>query len=233
MFLFLDVQPDIYFGDLRIAEPVITLTGLVIGAVAWYAWMRLGRISNPLPEQRMVRIFFGYMSASAVVGAFIGHAFLYHFPFYFKLPGWVLSMVAASALERSAIFRIDGWVGEKTNRLLLSLNIFKWFVFVGIVGVTVYYPVVQIHMAICMLLGLGVAEFLLWKRDKDDASRLMLLSIVPALVAALIGVFKLSPSIWFAHQDVSHMFICVSLWLLMLGTESMLAQEPVNVVAGS
>jgi hypothetical protein len=233
MLFFLDVQPDVYFGDLRIAEPVIALTGLLIGAVALYAWIRLGRISNPLPEQRMVRMFFGFMSASAIVGAFIGHAFLYHFPFYFKLPGWVLSMVAASALERSSILRIDGWVGEKANRLLLSVNIFKWFVFVGIVGVTVYYPVVQIHMAICMLLGLGIAEFLLWKRDRDDASRLLLISIVPALVAALIGAFKLSPSIWFAHQDVSHMFICASLWLLMLGAESMVPQVHVKTTAAS
>ena len=233
MLFFLNAQPDVYFGGVRIAEPVIALTGLVIGAVAWYAWLRLGRISNPLPEQRMVRMFFGFMSASAVIGAFIGHAFLYHFPFYFKLPAWVLSMVAASALERSAILRIDGWVGEKTNRLLLSLNIFKWFVFVGIVGVTVFYPVVQIHMAICMLLGLGIAEFLLWKRDRNDASRLMLLSILPALVGALVGAFKLSPSIWFAHQDVSHMFICVSLWVLMLGAEKMLPQQPVNVAAVS
>lgn len=233
MLFFLDAQPDIFFGDVRIAEPVITLTGLIIGTVSWYAWLRLGRIANPLPEQRMVRMFFAFMAASAVVGAVIGHAFLYHFPFYFKLPGWVLSMVAASALERASILRVDEWVGEKGNRLLLSLNILKWVVFVGLVSVTVYYPVVQIHMATCMLLGLGIAEFLLWRRDKGDASRMLLLSIVPALIAALIGVFKISPSVWFAHQDVSHMFICVSLWFLMLGAENMRLQEPATVTATS
>ncbi|MCC6410795.1 MAG: hypothetical protein IT270_04000 [Saprospiraceae bacterium] len=231
MHLILSIQPDIYIGGLRVAEPVIALTGLIIGSVSWYAYIRLGRIAEPMTEQRLMRVFFAFMAASAVIGAFFGHAFLYHFPFYFKLPGWVLSMVAASALERASIRRVSGWAGEKNSRFFLSLNIFKWFVFAGIVGTTVFYPVVQVHMAICMLLGLGLAEFYIWKQRKDSASRLLLLSIVPLLAAALIGAFKLSPSIWFAHEDVSHMFICVSLWLLMLGAENMQPLSPVMAKA--
>lgn len=232
MSLFLNAQPDIYFGTVRIAEPIIALTGLIIGTVSWYAYVRLGRIANLLPEQRMMRLFFALMTASSLVGAFLGHAFLYKFPFYFKLPGWVLSMAAMSALERASIMRIDAWTGEKGSRLLMWLNTFKWLFFVGIVGSTIYFPLVQVHTAICMLLGMGIVEFFLWKRLRDDASRMLLLSILPALGAALVGIVKLSPSVWFAHQDVSHMFICVSLWYLMLGTESMQVQEPATVKAG-
>ena len=225
MHLIFSIQPDIYIGGLRIAEPVISLTGLIIGAVSWYAYLRVSRISEPLPEQRMMRLFFASMSASAIIGAFFGHAFLYMFPFYFKLPGWVLSLVAASALERSSILRVGEWVGKKNKRLFLSLNIFKWFVFVGIIGTTLYYPVAQIHMAICMLIGMGVPEIFLWRRFRDNASRLLLLSVLPMLFAALTGAFKLSPSIWFVHEDVSHMFICVGLWIMMLGAERMRKHE--------
>ncbi len=120
------MQPDIYLGDLRIAEPVITLTGLGIAGVCLYAWLRLGRLQPILPAQRWMRYFFGSMTISSLIGPFFGHAFNYWAGFPGKYGCWVFSMLALTALAQAAIVHAAPVLRAGWNTWLTRLN---WTVF--------------------------------------------------------------------------------------------------------
>jgi hypothetical protein len=205
----------------------------MMGAVSWYAFVRLGR--NPVlsKEQQLMRLFFAVFTASTVAGAFFGHAFLYKFPFAMKLPAWLLSMVAMSILERVSLLRYSNTLDKRTEKLLLQFNVVKWVFFAAFVASTIAFPMVQVHMAVCMLAVMAPMEWLQWKRRRDQASRLLLLSILPAIGAALVGVVKYGPCVWFVHHDIAHVFVCGSLWYMMLATENMQVAEAATAQANA
>jgi hypothetical protein len=214
-------QPDVVLWGLRIGEPMITLTGLLVTGVCFYGWLRLGRAAERDDARTLTRIFLLLTGLSTLVGGLVGHAFLHCLPFVFKLPGWMLGMVAVSALEQAAILRAEGAVGRRARKVLTWLNIAQLTVALWFVSSTLWFPTVEIHSAIGFLLLVAPLEAWRFGRGGDAASVGLLLGVLLLVGAVLAHISKISLSPWFCYFDFAHLFMAAAMWAIMRGGEAM------------
>jgi hypothetical protein len=214
-------QPDVVLWGLRIGEPMITLTGLLVTGVCFYGWVRIGRLAGRDDARALTRIFLLLTGLSTLVGGFVGHAFLYCLPFGFKLPGWMLGMVAVSALEQAAIVRAQEAMGRRAAKVLTWLNIAQLTVALWFVSSTLWFPMVEIHSAVGFLLLVAPLEAWRFRRGRDSASAGILLGILLLIGAVLAHIFKISLGPWFCYFDFAHLFMAAAMWAILRGGEAM------------
>ena len=222
------LQPDVYFMDVRITEPSIALTSLLITLVCLYAWLRLAR-QERTDEIRLFRIFMLLMGLSTLIGGLAGHAFLYALPFIFKAPGWVLGMLAVTALAQTAIERSKSLLGSGRARILTIVNSVELLIALGVVFATLWFPVVEIHSAFGMLLLLATLEGWMYATTRRRSSLYLLLSIVFAVAAAGAHVAKISLGTWFTFFDIGHVLMCGTIWMILRAAEISTTETPAQV----
>ncbi len=218
-------QPDLVVSGLRLGEPVIALTGLLVTLICLYAWLRLGRLQVQQDGHRLSRIFFLLMGLSTLVGAVVGHLFLYQFPFVFKAPGWVLGMIAVSALEQASIVRAKPRIGAGWGRALTWVNIGKLTLALWFVTATLWFPGVEIHSAIGFLGIILPLELSTFMRNKSLGSRHILTGIFLLVLAVLVHILKISLGVWFSFFDIAHLLMGGAFWYFMLGAEAYISEQ--------
>lgn len=217
------IQPDLWLGGIRITEPTVALTAVLMALVCLWAWLRLRQNSAPTPYLIWMQRFFWTMGLSSLLGGLIGHAFLHLVPFSWKMLGWGLGMVAVAAIAQAAIEDARphlraGWAAGLTR--------VNWAVFgvsAAVVSWKLLFPLVEAHAAFCLLglvLPLQVAG--LSKRVVGTARRkqLTLWGIGVAALAVVPHVLKWSLHTWFTYFDLGHVLMCVSMWLFLRAAEA-------------
>lgn len=215
------IQPDIYFHGLRIAEPVTTLTALLISVICWYAWRRVRRSTPKNFVTMLIRAFFLLMGLATLWGGIVGHAFLYRFSFAWKIPGWVLSMVSIAALERAAILHAKPLMPPFWGRFFSIMNFVELTIFLYLALSTLNFHFVEIHAGYGLLVVVGMFEGYVFRKKHDPGSRLLLLAIPLAAIAAAAHLAKFSFSVWFTFFDIGHVLMCVCALMMMYGAEKM------------
>ncbi len=212
-------QPDIVLAGLRIGEPVIALTGILVTLVCFYAWNRLGKLAEKDDALRLSRIFFLLTGLSTLVGAIVGHCFLYCLPFAFKAPGWILGMIAVSAMEQASIVRARPFLNAGWGRALSWLNIGELILALWFVSATLWFPGVEIHSAFGLVGIVAPLEALIFFKTRHSGSKLVLWGILGLFAAVLIHILKFSLGVWFSFFDIAHVFMALAIWYFMLGVE--------------
>jgi hypothetical protein len=212
-------QPDISLYGFRIGEPVITLTALLISVVCGYCWWRLRKAQSESDALKLTRLFFLFMGISTLIGGLVGHAFLYLLPFGFKIPGWLLGMVAASALAQASVARSEDILKRGTKRFFTVLNIGGFAVLFLLLISTLWFPIVEIHSAFSLVLIVSLLEAYRLKKLSDPGSRFILYGILLAVAAVSVHILKWSLSEWFTFFDIGHVFLCGTMWMIMRGAE--------------
>lgn len=220
------MQPDLYFGSLRICEASISLTGLGIALVCGYAWYRLSRRQErSLPYRWMIR-FFALMTISSILGPFLGHAFSWWAGFSGKYACWIFSIFSLGALAQAAIEHAQPFLAARTYHSLTGLNLLGMSAAITAAGLTQSFVWVEVHSALAMLGFMLPLERLVYAKRKDPGSRLLLWSLPVAVVSLIPVVLKWSPHTWFCHLDVGHVLLYPCFWLMMLGAERMADYSP-------
>lgn len=214
------MQPDIYIGNLRLAEPGIALTGLFIAALCGYAWWRLMRLTTPNLPQIWMRRFFGLMAISSMFGPLFGHLFYYWAGFPGKYVCWVFSILSLGALAQAAIEHNRALLSPGTFRNLTLANWLAVAVALGISGIQKNFHWVEAHSALALLGFLAPLEYRVFKKRNDPGSRLLLWSLPLAVLAVIPHLIKWSPHVWFTYFDVGHVVLLGSLWCMLRGAEA-------------
>lgn len=214
-------QPSIELFGFTIMEPMVTFTDFWITAVALFAFSRLKTLG---PQNRGVRVhqymlgYFLLMGIATFLGGLLGHALQHVVGLAWKLPGWLISMLAVSAIERASIMYVQPLVSHRLGRTVEILNGVELLVFAIITFVTLDFFYIKVHSAY----GLGLVVLPLhayaWWKTGASGSRIISLSVCFASIAAITYTFTLSPHIWFNHLDVSHTVMAISLWFFYKGT---------------
>ena len=219
------LQPDVYWDGLRIQEPVVAATSLLVTAVCWYAAWRLGHTAPTNHVTRWLRLFFVLMGCSTLTGGLLGHAFLYRLDKTWKLPSWILSMAAVAALGQAAIGHARHLLAPAVARALAALNGLFLVVCLYLAVDTLFFPFVEMHAGFGLLLIMGSCEFYIYRKNGDPGSRLMLLSILPLVAAVAVHIAKFSPHMWFIYFDVGHVLMCLSILLMLRAGQAMFPEK--------
>ncbi|MDN4165137.1 hypothetical protein QWY31_06470 [Cytophagales bacterium LB-30] len=217
-------QPSLYFLGIRIDEPVTTLTDLLISLVCFYAYFRLTRGSQSSKIGTYFRYFFMSMGLATALGGLVGHGFLYAFPFPsgwevspWKLPGWLVSMLSITLIERASIEYAKPLISQRTAQVFKWINLIEFFLFVGITFSTLDFFYVEVHSAYGLLVVVASFHFYIWIKTRSKASLWILAGVGFSAMAAAVFMQKLALSIWFNHFDISHVAMSISAWCFFKG----------------
>lgn len=223
---------------LRIDEPVVTLTDLLVSAVCFYSAYKLHKSHRPERVFLYFKIYFFSMGIATFLGGVIGHAFLYAFSFHWKLPGWITSMISIMFVERAAIEHTRIWLKPSIIKVLGVINIIEFLTFLTLTIVTLDFFFVEFHSGYGLMFVVLSLEGFLFLKTRNEAGKYILSGVAFAAIAALFFMTKTSPHRWFDYLCVSHVLMAVAAWLFYLGAvridmkkvqNNHIAKHPANI----
>lgn len=217
-------NPTIYFGSLRIDEPITTLTDFLFIGVCFFAFYKTRDLSKDT-GLNLYRWFFLLTGASTIIAALVGHTFLYYFGAEAKIYGWFTGLFGTSFAQFAALYHARKSISPfvfKTLFVICMLEVIAAFILVFVVW---SFVVVEIHSAFALVLIVTILEFINYKKTKSALSLYMIYGVGVAIIAVLCHVFKIAFSVWFNHMDLSHVFMAISMYLMYKGASLYQSQE--------
>ena len=207
----------IHIAGIQINEPIVTLTDLVVSLVCFVAAWKIHRSGKKERVFLYFKIYFFVMGIATTLGGLVGHAFLYNFNFYWKLPGWITSMISIMFVERATIEHTRIQLSPKIVKVLVGINIFEFLTFLTLTIVTLNFFFVEFHSGYGLMFVVLSLEGYLFIKTKNQASKMMLIGVFFAAIAALFFMNKISPHQWFNYLAVSHKFMALAALFFYLG----------------
>jgi len=202
----------------RIDEPIVTLTDLLVSVLCFIYAYKIHQSGKKEKTFLFFKIYFFTMGIATLFGGIIGHAFLYAFSFYWKLPGWIMSMISIMFLERAAIEHTRIWLNPSIVRVFGIINILEFLTFVTLTITSLDFFFVEFHSGYGLMFVVLSLEGFLFLKTKNQAGKFMLAGVGFAALAAVFFMTKFSPHQWFNYLCVSHVFMAAAASLFYIGT---------------
>ena len=203
-------QPSIFPFGIRIDEPVTTATDILVGVTCLVCAWKLRPLYNGSRMHRQILLYFVLMGIATLLGGIIGHGFLYALGFFWKLPGWLLSMIAVNLLERVMIHFSATELSPRMLRFFSIFNIIELLAFMALAFGTLDFLYVQIHSTYGFLVV--VFSFCVYNYRKNhypEVMKDMMIGVGWIFVCAVVFVGRVSISKWFNHADLAHLFMFI------------------------
>ncbi|QIA08314.1 DUF6962 family protein [Draconibacterium halophilum] len=207
----------IFLFGIKIDEPVVTLTDLLVSVLCFIFAYKIHKQNRPEKVFTYFKLYFLIMGIATALGGLIGHAFLYHFSFYWKLPGWITSMFSIMFVERAAIEHTRIQLSKQIVKILGILNIVEFLTFLTLTIVTLNFFYVEFHSGYGLMFIVLSLEGFLFIKTRNKASKFMLIGVAFAAVAALFFMNEIVIHQWFNHISASHVLMAVAAWFFYLG----------------
>ncbi|WP_297089687.1 hypothetical protein [uncultured Draconibacterium sp.] len=207
----------IYFQGIRIDEPIVTLTDLLVSVLCFIFAYRLHRKQSNEKVLVYFKFYFLIMGIATALGGIIGHAFMYQFSFYWKLPGWITSMFSIMFVERAAIEHTRILLSGKIVKILGILNIIEFLTFLSLTILTLNFFYVEFHSGYGLMFVVLSLEGFLFFKTRNKASKYMLIGVTIAAIAALFFMNKWSIHQWFNYLSASHVLMALAAFFFYIG----------------
>ncbi len=217
------IQPSIEILNLRIDEPITTITDLMFAAVCFYAFFQIRRMGYGGRVKWYFKYYFLTLGLGASFGGILGHAFLYRLSAEWQLVSWILTLVYV-ALISHALFELakplmkssfSRWMG-RINLLILAIAMFYTIC-------TLAFSPVKYYSIFGLVVVVGSLSYYIYIKTRKRGVVLMLAAIGIGFFAALVFSFEWGLSPWFNHSDISHVILSFSAFSMYKGVALMLS----------
>lgn len=209
-------NPSIELFGLRIDEPVTAGTDVIVALIGIWGYFKIKRANN-LKHVSIYALFFLGTGVSTMIAGIVGHAFLYRFGYEAKMLGWVLGILGICFAQFAAVHHARQTIGEKVFKLLLNICYLEVIVSMAVLIWRPSFVVVICHTAFGLLLMVTVLESVHYAKTKSRLSLMMIYGVGLAVLAIIVHTCKIAISNWFNHLDVSHVFLGLSLYVMIKG----------------
>lgn len=210
-------QPSIELFGLIIQEPMVTFTDLWITGVCVFAFLRLLSLNKKGAVHQYIRYYFLIMAVATLLGGLLGHAFQDWVGLKWKLPGWLISMLAVMSIERATIMHAKPVIRPALGKFLNVFNLIELTIFATLAFSTLNFFYIQVHSAY----GLGMVvlplHFMVYRRTRNEGSRIFILTVLFATLAAFFYTSKIGLHKWFNHLDLAHTIMAISMYFFYRG----------------
>ncbi len=221
-------NPSIDLFGLRIDEPVTAGTDVIVALIGIWGYFKIAKQKN-LKHVSIYALFFLGTGVSTLIAGLVGHAFLYRFGYEAKMVGWVLGIVGTCFAQFAAVHHARQTLGEKTFKLLLNMCYLEVIVSMTILILKPSFLVVIVHTAIGLLLAVTVLESIHYSKTRSKLSLMMIYGVALAVCAIIVHTGKIAISKWFNHLDLSHVFLGLSLYVMIKGVLYEQKNNPVTI----
>ncbi len=216
------------------------VTDLLVTFVAFRAYIMLSRLDNESTALFYARYFFLFIALATGVSGIAGHAFNYSLSLYWRLPGWIFSLVGIFCIERSAIHMLREYVSTRKHRWLLNVNTLLLIFFLalviltstGIVETSVYpFYFVGLQSVIGLVaIVMPIHIFIFARNGGQQANKMIAIGGAFIVLAAIIYGLKISLSVWFNHNDLGHLVMIVCIQFIFAGVRKAFLEKNSVVV---
>ena len=217
--------PAVNIFNIRLDEPVTTLTDVIMAAVCFWAFIRLRRISGKQKFHHFLAYFFLLLGAGTFLGGVIGHGFLYLFSPAWRLPGWLASMVSVSTIQHASILILSKYVSRWTVYILTWHNMLVLTVLMVITSVTQDFIYTMLYISYGLLIVVGCIHVVIYIKSKARGSIWFLLAVGTGLAGGITFLFKWSLHEWFNNMDLSHIILVSAVYFFYLGARSFILDK--------
>lgn len=223
-------QPSIEIFGMTIMEPMVTFTDLWITAVSLFAFVKLVQLSKQGKVHQYMRWYFLLMAIATFLGGILGHAFQYAVGLSWKLPGWLISMLAVMAVERASIMHAQPVINKKFGQFLEVANVVELLTFAVITFTTLNFFFIQVHSAYGLGLVVLPLHFLVFWRTRNVGSRYFVLTVLFATLAAFFYTSEIGLHTWFNHLDLAHTVMALSMYTFYRGARKLEVLKPEDIL---
>ena len=210
-------NPTIFLWDLRVDEPVTTITDLLLAAFLFFAFWRIHKLNCQSKIKNFLKYFFLTMGIATLSVGLVGHGFKYLFDKWWKLPGWWISMLSTALIERASIFYARNLLQPRLGKVFGVANLIELSVFMILLLVALDFYWVVVHTAYGFLVVVGGFNAYVFIRTRSKAAFWMLMSVASTGCCAIVYIFELVIDEWFNHLDLAHIFMILSAWFMYQG----------------
>jgi len=203
--------------NIRIDEPVTTLTDIIVAAVCFYGFFRLIRISGKQNIHLYLRYFFLFLGAGTFLGGVIGHGFLYLLSPGWRLPGWLASMVSIAMIQQASILIAGEFATRFLIRFLTWMNFLVLSVFVILTSITQDFMITVLYMSWSLLIMVGGIHLMSFIKFRSKGSAWFLRAVATGLASGLVYVSGWNLSNWFNSMDLGHSLLIFAVYFFYLG----------------
>lgn len=195
--------------NIKLVEVMAALTDFIVAGMAFYAWYNT---SSTAQKATYFKRHFLLMGLATLFGGVLGHALKLYVPLYFKLPGWWMSMLSVTFLERAIIEEVSGMVSKTFTKWLYRFNILELAVFAMLSMFTLNFKFVEWHSAYGLFIVVFGLGFVVWFKRGFHSVRWLMLGVLFGATAAVVFTQQLTIHYWFNHVDLSHVLLAGSVY---------------------
>ena len=217
------IQPSIEILNLRIDEPITTVTDLLFAAICFYAFFQIRRVEYTGRVKWYFKYYFLTLGLGALSGGIFGHAFLYTLSPEWQLVSWVLIVISV-ALIAHALVELSRplvkpwfckWVG-RINLLILAMTVFftLW---------TLAFSPVKYYSIFGLVGVVGSLSYFIYLKTRKRGVAILMAAVGVGFISALVFSFEWGLSPWFNHNDISHLILSFSAFGMYKGASLILS----------
>jgi hypothetical protein len=210
-------QPDVNILGIRLQEPITTFTDLLVTVVCFYAYWKVNKSGISSKAIQYIKYYFILMGTGIAFGGLIGHGFQYAFSPAWKCLGWVIGMFAVLFFEFSALEYTANLIPPKWHKILVGFSIIEIVIALAFTISFVNFKYVQYHMIFGFIVVVFSLHLLIYYKTNDHGSRWIMAGVAMLVIAISAFSYRVTPHIWFNHNDLSHVIIALATYLFLKG----------------
>ena len=223
------LNPSIEFFGILVQEPITTLTDFIVSIISVYAFFKISKhhVKNKIIS--FIKWYFMLMGIATFLGGLFGHAFLYYFNDYWKIPGWYISMIAIMLVERSSILYAENLISPKLSRVFLLINTIELITIMFLSTYFLSFKFVEFHCVYGFLVVVFSFHFFIYRKTKNYASKIMIIGVMVLTSAMFIFNYPVIIDKWFNNKDFAHVIMAISSVIFLKGA-LFLSDPPFKIV---
>ena len=216
------LQPSIEILNLRIDEPITTVTDVLLAAICFYAFYRIRQFETIGRIKRYFKYYFLTLGLGALCGGIFGHAFLYRLSPEWKLVSWIFTLISVALIVHALLEVAKPFVKPGVSRLIIRINLLILAIALFFAMWTQAFSPVKYYTIFGMVAVVGSLSFFIFQKTSSRGVVIVMAAVGFGIVSALIFSFELGLGPWFNHQDISHLILSFSAYNMYKGASLIL-----------
>lgn len=219
------IQPSIEILNIRIDEPITTLTDVLLAVICYYAFVRIGKLESSERSRNYFRFYFLVLGTGALTGGLLGHAFQYTLADEWKLASWILTPVSVALMVQALLEVARPWLAGRTLALISWFNILMLIPVLVITIWSVNFSPVKYYASFGLVVVAGSLCCFSYQKNRNRGVPAIMAGIGLGIVSAVIYSLEYGFSAWFNHRDIGHIILCFSVFFVYKGVRRIIAPE--------
>lgn len=211
------LQPSIEILNLRIDEPITTVTDLLFAAICFYAFFQIRKMESGSRVKWYFKYYFLTLGLGALCGGIFGHAFLYRLSPGWKMVSWILTLFSVALITHALVELsrplLKPWFSKWVSRINLLILAFALFYTMY----TLAFSPVKYYSIFGLVIVVGSLSYYVFLKTRKRGVTVLMAAVGIGFISALVFSFEWGLSPWFNHNDISHVILSFSVFGMYKG----------------